>query len=234
MRHLILNLEASLLSFGGPAVDSNGPTDRHPGQAMITGLLGNALGIHRPDRDRLQRLQERIIMGSRLDRPGSEILDYQTAQISQEEIGWTTRGEVEGRAIQRGRTGAHQRYMRYLADAFVVVALRLDPADEEPTLDDVAHALQYPAHPLHIGRKSCLPTRRIFGGFVDAETIPEVLAKAPRLTATPDRVQARWPKSEGVAGETEADITDERNWTTRLHGGLRHIVEGRITLETAQ
>ncbi len=42
---LLLRLEAPLMAFGGPMVDYIGRTRSFPGQAQITGLLGNALGI---------------------------------------------------------------------------------------------------------------------------------------------------------------------------------------------
>ena len=45
-RILLLRLEAPLMSFGSVLVDKRGPTDRHPGTALITGLLANALGAY--------------------------------------------------------------------------------------------------------------------------------------------------------------------------------------------
>ena len=44
MQVLLLNLQAPLMSFGGPQVDHIGPTGRFPTVSQITGLLGNALG----------------------------------------------------------------------------------------------------------------------------------------------------------------------------------------------
>jgi CRISPR system Cascade subunit CasD len=56
---LVLRLEAPLMAFGGPIVDQIGPTRSFPGQAQITGLLGNALGYHHHDADALEALQRR-------------------------------------------------------------------------------------------------------------------------------------------------------------------------------
>ena len=50
----------------------------------------------------------------------------------------------------------------------VTVALRLEPDGEEPTLDDLAQALQEPARPLFIGRKPCLPSTPLYRETVDA------------------------------------------------------------------
>ena len=41
---LLLRLDAPLMSFGAPMVDSNGVIQEFPALSMLTGLLGNALG----------------------------------------------------------------------------------------------------------------------------------------------------------------------------------------------
>src|SRR5215813_9680694 len=44
MRHLILRLEAPLMSFGGDMIDANGPTLDFPLASLVIGLMANALG----------------------------------------------------------------------------------------------------------------------------------------------------------------------------------------------
>ena len=46
----------------------------------------------------------------------------------------------------------------YHADLSVRVVMRLAPAEEPPTLDELADAIDRPARPLFLGRKSCLPS----------------------------------------------------------------------------
>ena len=46
MKALILRFDAPMVSFGGVTVDQHGFTDSYPGQAMLTGLIANALGWH--------------------------------------------------------------------------------------------------------------------------------------------------------------------------------------------
>ena len=46
-RHLVLVLEAPLMSFGGVAVDNFGVIDDFPALSMLTGLLGNAPAYRR-------------------------------------------------------------------------------------------------------------------------------------------------------------------------------------------
>ena len=59
MRHLILNLESPLMSFGGETIDNYGVIRWFPAASMLTGLFANALGWRRVDRARHQDLQDR-------------------------------------------------------------------------------------------------------------------------------------------------------------------------------
>ena len=58
--HLLLRLEAPLMSFGTTAVDHRRPVQAWPAVSMLTGLLANALGWERSDNVALDRLQARI------------------------------------------------------------------------------------------------------------------------------------------------------------------------------
>ena len=49
MEHLILNLEAPLMAFGGETIDNHGVTRRFPSASMLTGLFANALGWRRTE-----------------------------------------------------------------------------------------------------------------------------------------------------------------------------------------
>ena len=96
--YLRLVLEGPLLAFGGEAVDSRGVIADFPAASMLTGLLANALGWCRIDREALAGLQDRIVYAARIDREGSRLMDFQTAQLGRDDLGWTTRGAPEGRA----------------------------------------------------------------------------------------------------------------------------------------
>ena len=67
-KHLILNLEAPLMSFGGETVDNLGVIRPYPAVSMLTGLLANALGWRRIERQRHQDLQDRLVFAARIDR----------------------------------------------------------------------------------------------------------------------------------------------------------------------
>ena len=249
MRHLILNLEAPLMAFGGETIDNYGVIRPFPAASMLTGLLANALGWRRIERERHQRLQDRLVFAARIDREpaGSvRLTDYQTVQMGDSVdlyvrnnhwvIGWTTRGAPDERAGALGssRSGpfTHQRWRDYWADMRVTVALRLRPEDEAPTLDDLKSALDSPARPLFIGRKPCLPSTRLFAGCETGDTALAALVKAsPDAGEDGRKVRYLWPEGEGAANVGPGRpymLTDQRNWISGLHGGGRAVCEGTL------
>ena len=126
MEHLILGLESPLMAFGGETIDNLGVIRRFPSASMLTGLLANALGWRRIERERHQQLQNRLVFAARIDREpagGVRMTDFQTAAINNTEQSWTTRGRPEGRG--GGTYQNHLRYRDYFADMRVTVALRL-------------------------------------------------------------------------------------------------------------
>ena len=237
MRHLIVSLESPLMAFGGETIDNYGVIRWFPSASMLTGLLANALGWRRIEREQHQRLQDRLVFAARIDREpatGVRLTDFQTAQLSKKDQGWTTRGVPEGRAGGAATYDApHLRYRDYFADMRVSVALRLEPEEENPTLDNLAAALQEPARPLFIGRKPCLPSGSLFGGFVQGDTALAALLATPLATDIPPAVTIRvlWPDGEGRTEITPSRsymLTDQRNWLSGLHGGGRLVCEGAI------
>ena len=238
MRHLIIKLESPLMAFGGETIDNLGVIRPFPALSMLTGMFANALGWRRIDLDLHQRLQDRIICAARIDREpaGSlHITDFQTAQLGARDRGWTTRGVPEGRAGGAGTYNApHLRYRDYFADMSVTVALRLEPSEETPTLDDLANALDEPKRPLFIGRKPCLPSDRLCGDFQEGDTALDALLKLPLSEPRVDedsRVRLNWPEPESVdslSASRSHMLTDERNWLSGLHGGARAVCDGSL------
>lgn len=240
-RHLLLRLEGPLMAFGGETIDNLGVIRDFPAQSMLTGLIANALGWRREDAAAHDRLQARLRFGARLDRAGTRITEYQTARLLQNDCGWTTNGKPEGRetspSYKVDRCGEKsltlQRYRDHHADAAVLVALRLDPAEESPTLDEVADALQRPARPLFLGRKPCLPAAPLFAGWSEAPDLLTTLREAPPL-ANNERPRVLWPAGEGALRDSrQLDLCDERNWISGVHGGWRPVCEGALQREAA-
>lgn len=220
-RHLILVLEGPLAAFGAEMVDARGPVRDWPGASLVTGLLANALGWRRGERERHARLQARLDLAVRIDRGGTRLRDFQTAQLGHGDEGWTTRGVPEGRAGGAGTYDSpHIRERDYFADVLVTVAVALREAAEAPTLDDLASALDRPARPLFLGRKPCLPSRPLFGGIIEAADALTAVRRADRPddAVTDPRLVVRERPGLPEAWE-RLFVTDQRNWITGVHAG---------------
>ena len=237
MRHLILNLESPMLSFGGETIDNLGVIRPFPAASMLTGLFANALGWRRIERERHQGLQDRLVFAARIDREpatGVRMTDFQTVQLGAGDQAWTTRGAPEGRAGGANTYNApHLRWRDYYADMRVTVALRLEPGEDAPTLDELAAALEEPMRPLFIGRKPCLPSLPIFGDFEEGDTALAALLRRPLYceSGSSELIRALWPEGEGAAdieSPPPGMLTDQRNWISGLHGGGRWVCEAGI------
>ena len=239
MEILALVFDSPLMSFGAPIVDRHGKTSEFPSRSMITGLLGNALGYDHSDVGKLARLQERLVLAFRQDCPGERIIDYQTVDLGQEHmrdnVAWTTWGRVDARKGGPSVKGTHERYRHYIADGVVVGFVVLEPPAESPHIRDVEEALRKPARPLFIGRKCCLPSRRIFNEIIEGESLLQVLKNYPlqckreHHTAGEDSgFIAQWPNGEDNEIAMTKLLTDERDWENQVHCGQRLIKEGRI------
>lgn len=227
-RHLVLRLASPLIAFGGETIDNLGVIRDFPALSMITGLIANALGWDRGEAQRHDRLQQRLRMGCVLAPGAQRVQDFQTAQLAKDDKAWTTWGIPEERAGGAGTyAGPHLRYRDYHARLCAWVALALHPAEEAPTLDDIATALDRPARPLFIGRKPCLPADRLIAGWQAAGSVRSALQAivAEQAAEAPGTGwSAQWPDGEGAQpGDRLLDICDERNWASGIHGGWRPV-----------
>ncbi|AHJ65825.1 Hypothetical protein GbCGDNIH4_1696 [Granulibacter bethesdensis CGDNIH4] len=229
MRWLVLQWRAPLASFGGTTIDSRGVTRDFPALSAVTGLLANALGLDRTDTTQLDRLQERIVFGARREQEPllGRMTDFQTALLGNNDRGWTTRGRVEGRdGASNAEASTHIRQRDYHADMQMTVVLHLTPAEEAPTLDDIAKALLKPARPLFFGRKPCLPADYVLAAQEENRWVEAEDARAA-LIAIPGEglLRAQWSAAPGKG----KSLADRRNWRSGLHGGTRRVEEERIT-----
>ena len=232
-RWLVLRFDAPLMAFGDVAVDQVGPVRDFPAASMLTGLIGNALGWRWSHRAEHQAVQDRLVFAARRDREGALLTDVQNAQLAKSDKGWTTRGAPEGRD-GASYDAPHRRSRDYHADVSVSVVLRFEPAEDTPTLDDVAEAFERPARPLFLGRKPCLPAAPVVPNeperWVTGENAHDALCTIPPRGEGP--VRAMWPSESGPASgggvERVVDLADLRNWHTGLHGDSRRVVEGWV------
>lgn len=231
---LVLRLRGPLMSFGAVTVDEIRPTYDLPTQSMLTGLVANALGWRFKEGARLNRLQERIVYGARLDREGEALVDYQNAHIRKDQAMWRFRSDAP--LVRSGGAGYNnaQRWRHYRADAVVTVTMTLVPADEEPTLEQVGAALYHPARPLFLGRIGCPPSDYLHvGERVFADSVREAFTLASNPETPGAQRRAEWPAEDALAGESDTarrimERTDQRNWEDDLHQGRRLVAGGLI------
>ena len=236
MEILMLRVDAPLMSFGGVMVDQHGQTERFPGLAMLTGLLANALGWRHGDFTQLQDLQSRVNFAARWDVEPERLRDYHTVDLGQPKMcepGWTTRGTTEHRAGGAGaKYGTHQRYRDYWANGIMTIALTLT-GEVDPTLNELEKALKYPARPLFIGRKTCLPAAPILLERVEETDLLQAISRYPvhprcRI-ADHQLLSACWPSSLGGASHGRPVLRyDQREWRNQIPAGRREHLEGEI------
>ena len=154
MSTLLLRLAGPMQSWGTDSKFDIRRTGREPSKSGVIGLVAAALGIRRQDRNALQQLAT-FRFGVRVDREGPIIRDYQTARTDK-------------------TTYVTNRY--YLADAIFVAGLE---SDNPMLLEQVRQALQTPAFPLYLGRRSCPPVGRVFLEISQKPLAEALLASAP-------------------------------------------------------
>ena len=138
MSTLLLRLAGPMQSWGTDSKFDVRRTGREPSKSGVIGLVAAALGIARQDRQALQTLNG-LRFGVRVDREGALLRDYHIARTAKD-VAYVT-----------------HRY--YLSDAEFVAGLE---SDDRALLARIAQALQAPAFPLYLGRRSCPPVGRVF------------------------------------------------------------------------
>lgn len=222
--HLLLRLEAPLMAFGAVAVDQRRPVQRWPARSMLTGLFANALGWQRQESDRLERLQARLRWAARLDREGTLLTDFQTAQLGKDDKGWTTHGKPEGRdGGAKTYESPHLRWRDFRADASVLISIGLADAAEEPTLETLAESLRRPFRPLFIGRKSCIPSQPLHEGWAEGD---DALSALLALEANgPASVFFAEDSGNTALSSRRIQTSDERRFAIDQHAGTQWVHE---------
>ena len=236
-RWLVLRLDAPLMAFGGILIDQVGPVRDFPAASMLTGLIGNAMGWHWSDRAEHQRLQDRLVFAARRDREGMILTDSQNVRLQKSDTAWTTYGRPEGR-FGASYGAPHRRFRDYHADTSLRVVLHLARKEQDPTLEEVAVALDRPKRPLFLGRKPCIPSAPLLANeperWVTGRTAHAALCS---VQGSGKRCRALWPVGEGPQDGSDVDrifeLADLRNWHTGLHAGSRRVVQGYVRPEAS-
>ena len=229
MTHSILRFEAPIMSFGAPIVSEEGLIQPFPALSMMTGLLANALGYDHSEAKKHERLQQALSYAVREDVPGEKIVDYQTVDLGadhmkattkKDSVAWTTWGHLDNREGGSASEGTAQRNREYWADAQYTVALHVDglPAEE------IEDALVRPERPLFIGRKPCLPGKRLFQGTVETSS-PRAALRDPSTIPTNEQGEKIDPTRIWYESDDGKPVTDARDWTNQVHVGERRVRE---------
>lgn len=139
---LLLHLSAPLQSWGIDSKFDTRRTGREPSKSGVIGLIAAALGVRRSDDEAVAKLAA-MRFGVRVDREGRLERDYQIAKADKPYV----------------------TYRYYLADACFTVGLE---SEDEDMLHKIEEALQHPAFPLFLGRRSCPPVGRLSMGIKNA------------------------------------------------------------------
>jgi CRISPR system Cascade subunit CasD len=165
MSSVVLVLSGVLQSWGTTTIGHARATNSYPTKSAIVGLVANALGRERTDT--ISDLAK-LSFGVRIDMAGVVQRDYHTVSI----ITQPTKGDRVNRITER----------YYLADAVFVVVLS---GTDNELIKQIGEALQRPARPLFLGRKSCPPIRPTFHSYSDLgvqETLAAVAWQADIAT----------------------------------------------------
>lgn len=230
---VFLRLEGPLQAWGDNSKFVIRRTMEAPTKSGVLGLICCAMGLSREKaRCELPKLNE-LVMGVRLDRPGTRWWDYHTVGAGH---GLLT---AEGR-VKTGAAGTLVTRREYLCDASFLVALQGDDAD---LVGCVAEHLQNPVWPVFLGRKCCPPGVPVFAGEDRHADLLSALQAAPWCPRYNGESPEEWPLPcliEWRPSDTEpAARPDAEVWYDRpvafdppVHEA-RLIVRGYVTVEVA-
>jgi CRISPR system Cascade subunit CasD len=217
---ILLRFEAPMMSFGEARIDAYDRAGSIPTASMITGLFGCALGISRRKPDQLQAMQDAMRVSVAILRQGRVVEDYQTADLGKPFMGgpmWT----VEGVPVERAGssiTDTRQQWRQYISDGSVLAAVALGEAFPVP-VSDLRQAMEYPAHPLCIGRVTCPPAGMIWQGVEDGD----MLDTLKRFTNAQE-YYLPIPDYQPGLGDLLVTVNGRKEWRTDQHVGAETYI----------
>ncbi len=198
MRAVVLRLDGPLQSYGAGSVGGSRPTLDAPTTSAVLGLVGAALGYLRHDTEALTALHRDYAVAVRIDRPGSLLVDYHTAEGVPTE---GRSGTAETQITQR----------RYLSDASFAVALVAVRVAPGVAPEAIAAALRRPRFALSLGRRACVPGVPVVDrarAVIEGETWQDLLAQIPTAPpwerARPEAEAVAWVDAR-LAGDAQGD-----------------------------
>ena len=173
---------APIGAFGALAVGERRETWDRPGRSAILGLVGSCLGIEREDESAHQGLHSQYGVAMRVERLGSRLADYHTAQTAPQRRGRVFRTRREELITPDLGTILSRR--DYRMDVVVFVALWVRGGGAPWSLEAIAQAMRKPRFAPYLGRRAC----------------PLMLPLSPTIVTAADPVAALAARAEDDLG----------------------------------
>jgi CRISPR system Cascade subunit CasD len=175
---VFLRLTGPMQSWGTESRLQLRRSDAYPSKSGVIGLVLCAKGVSRDSATpEVQRLND-LVMGVRIDHPGTLDWDYHTAG-AKIGIRKAEGGIKRTESTKKPETLLSRR--QYLLDASFLVALQGSPE----IVEGVTSAVQDPVWPYFLGRKCCIPTEPVFAGVGTFSDIQSALASQPLVVDGP-------------------------------------------------
>ena len=220
MQFFTMRLRAPLASLAGPRIDGTPQSLPIPARSLIVGMIGSALGLRRSDYEQLQAIQDALRIAVIVHRNAGELIDYQTADLGKPYLSgpmWSSGGSVvEREGIEKEGTRIQSRPHAMDIDMTVVAQLA---AGAPVAAEEILQALEMPARPLGIGRMNCLPSDRIAGEILAADSLESAVSQVePGDIYLPiEAVSMDW-------GDVMVSIPGICDWRSRRHEGSEGFV----------
>lgn len=172
---LIFQLYGPMAAWGEIAVGEVRNTADHPTRSAILGMVAAALGITREQEGEHKKLAKSFGFAVRLDAPGEVLRDYHSAEVSTGKGGTGLRTRADELAYSKRTTILSDR--DYRLDALNTVCLWATNDAPAWGLQELADALNKPAFPLFLGRKSCPPALPLRAEVIEAESLRDALSQ---------------------------------------------------------
>lgn len=236
------------MAFGEIAVGERRSLWDTPSKSGVLGIVAACMGLDRDRTSDLAQLNQHLGFAARVDREGTLMRDYHTAQTPTEAS--RTKRQKQGSTIDTRaedllcddlKTVLSERY--YRLEARFVAALWVKP-NVSYSLEDVKAALLNPVFTPYLGRKSCPIGAPILPILVESHSLLnafQLYDQAPNQPVPPPRTAPVWFEwSSGLdEEETLANMVRERrdalrrraswHFNNRKEGRLFWNIEGAIS-----
>lgn len=199
---LLLTLYAPTASWGDIAVGQLRGSWHRPSRSAVMGLVAAALGTDRADQEGHDALEVGYGLAVRLDRPGTAMVDYHTAQTARQSVVKEVQGQPRAVLLAAGEPETMLSWRTYRQDALATVALWARPGARW-TLEQLGDALRHPGFVLYAGRRASPLGLPLNPEIVRADTLLGALVHRPSRIAA-----LEWPAA-ARTDETVAEVAHD-------------------------